>query len=57
MNINLDAKPHYILNGSCDSRIGTAARVTNFLASRECFIAEMQLPVFVLAKYPLHFGH
>lgn len=42
MNINLDGKPHYILNVSCDSRIGTAARVTNFLASRECFIAEMR---------------
>lgn len=42
MSINLNGKPHYILNASCGSRIGTVARISNFLASRECFIAEMQ---------------
>lgn len=42
MNINLDGKPHYILNASCDSRIGTVARISNFLASRQCNITEMQ---------------
>ena len=42
MNTNLAETPHYILNASCGGRVGTAARVTTFLASRQCFITEMQ---------------
>jgi len=42
MNIPLEGKPHYILNASCDSRLGTVAAVSGFLASRQCYITDMQ---------------
>jgi len=42
MTIALDGKPHYILNASCDSRLGTVAVVSGFLASRRCYITDMQ---------------
>lgn len=37
-----EGKPHYILTASCDSRMGTVAAVSGFLASRHCYITEMQ---------------
>ena len=33
MNVPLEGKPHYILNATCDSRLGTVAAVSGFLAS------------------------
>ena len=42
MNVALEGKPHYILNATCDSRLGTVAAVSGFLASRQCYITEMQ---------------
>lgn len=42
MNVPLDGKPHYILNATCDSRMGTVAAVSGFLASRQCYITDMQ---------------
>jgi formyltetrahydrofolate deformylase len=42
MNIPLEGKPHYILNATCDSRMGTVAAVSGFLASRQCYITDMQ---------------
>ena len=42
MNVPLEGKPHYILNATCDSRLGTVAAVSGFLASRQCYITEMQ---------------
>jgi len=42
MNVTLEGKPHYILTASCDSRMGTVARVSGFLASRKCYITDMQ---------------
>ena len=42
MNVLLEGKPHYILNATCDSRLGTVAAVSGFLASRQCYITEMQ---------------
>jgi formyltetrahydrofolate deformylase len=42
MNIPLEGKPHYILNATCDSRMGTVAAVSGFLASRFCYITDMQ---------------
>ncbi len=42
MNIVLEGKPHYILNATCDSRLGTVAAVSGFLASRQCYITDMQ---------------
>ena len=42
MNIPLEGKPHYILNATCDSRMGTVAAVSGFLASRHCYITDMQ---------------
>jgi formyltetrahydrofolate deformylase len=42
MNVPLEGKPHYILTASCDSRMGTVARVSGFLASRKCYITDMQ---------------
>ena len=42
MNVPLEGKPHYILRACCDSRVGTVARVSGFLASRKCYITEMQ---------------
>ena len=42
MNVPLEGKPHYILNATCDSRIGTVAALSGFLASRQCYITDMQ---------------
>lgn len=42
MSIHLEGRPHYILNASCDSRMGTVAVVSGFLASRNCYITDMQ---------------
>ncbi|MCY7306444.1 MAG: formyltetrahydrofolate deformylase [Rhodoferax sp.] len=42
MNVPLEGKPHYVLNASCDSRLGTVAAVSGFLASRQCYITDMQ---------------
>jgi formyltetrahydrofolate deformylase len=41
MNVPLDGKPHYILNATCASRLGTVARVSSFLALRQCYITDM----------------
>ena len=42
MSVPLEGKPHYILNATCDSRLGTVAAVSGFLASRQCYITDMQ---------------
>jgi formyltetrahydrofolate deformylase len=42
MSVALEGKPHYILNASCASRLGTVAAVSGFLASRRCYITDMQ---------------
>jgi len=42
MNVQLEGKPHYILTATCASRLGTVARVSSFLALRQCYITEMQ---------------
>jgi formyltetrahydrofolate deformylase len=42
MSVHLEGKPHYILTATCDSRMGTVARVSGFLASRSCYITDMQ---------------
>ena len=42
MTVHLEGKPHYILNATCDSRLGTVASVSGFLASRQCYITDMQ---------------
>jgi formyltetrahydrofolate deformylase len=42
MTVSLEGKPHYILTATCDSRMGTVARVSGFLASRKCYITDMQ---------------
>ena len=42
MHVPLEGKPHYILNATCDSRLGTVARLSGFLAERRCYITEMQ---------------
>lgn len=41
MNIAIEGKPHYILNATCNSRRGTVAAISGFLASRECYITDM----------------
>lgn len=41
MNVSIEGKPHYILNATCDSRLGTVAAVSGFLASRKCYITDM----------------
>lgn len=41
MNVPIEGKPHYILNATCDSRLGTVAAVSGFLASRQCYITDM----------------
>ena len=41
MTVPLEGKPHYILNATCDSRLGTVAAVSGFLASRQCYITDM----------------
>ena len=42
MTVSLEGKPHYVLNATCDSRMGTVAAVSSFLASRQCYITDMQ---------------
>ena len=42
MTVALEGKPHYILNATCESRIGTVAALSGFLASRRCYITDMQ---------------
>ncbi len=42
MSVPLEGKPHYILKASCASRMGTVAAVSGFLASRKCYITDMQ---------------
>jgi formyltetrahydrofolate deformylase len=42
MTVHLEGKPHYTLTATCDSRMGTVARVSGFLASRTCYITDMQ---------------
>jgi formyltetrahydrofolate deformylase len=42
MTVHLEGKPHYILTATCDSRMGTVARVSGFLASHTCYITDMQ---------------
>ncbi len=42
MNVPLEGKPHYILKATCASRLGTVAAVSGFLASRKCYITDMQ---------------
>jgi formyltetrahydrofolate deformylase len=42
MHVPLEGKPHYVLNATCDSRLGTVAAVSGFLASRHCYITDMQ---------------
>jgi formyltetrahydrofolate deformylase len=42
MNVPLEGKPHFILKASCASRLGTVAAVSTFLASRKCYITDMQ---------------
>lgn len=42
MNLPLEGKPHYILKATCASRMGTVAAVSGFLASRNCYITDMQ---------------
>lgn len=42
MNVPLEGKPHYILTATCASRLGTVARVSSFLALRQCYITDMQ---------------
>ena len=42
MHVPIEGKPHYVLNATCDSRLGTVAAVSAFLASRQCYITEMQ---------------
>ena len=42
MTVPLEGKPHYILTATCDSRMGTVARVSGFLASHTCYITDMQ---------------
>lgn len=42
MSVSFKGKPAYILNATCDSRMGIVAAVASFLAQRQCFITEMQ---------------
>ncbi len=42
MTVPLEGKPHYILTATCDSRMGTVARVSGFLAAHSCYITDMQ---------------
>lgn len=41
MSIILDEKNHYILTASCDSRMGTVAAISGFLAKHNCYIVDM----------------
>ncbi len=42
MSIGQEGNPSYILKATCDSRLGTVAVVSSFLASNKCYITEMQ---------------
>jgi formyltetrahydrofolate deformylase len=42
MTIELKDRKSYVLAASCASRLGTVAAVSTFLASRSCYITEMQ---------------
>ena len=42
MSIPLEEKNHYILTASCDSRLGTVAAISGFLAKHNCYIVDMQ---------------
>ena len=42
MSIAIEGKPSYVLTATCDSRMGTVAVVSGFLASHRCYITEMQ---------------
>jgi formyltetrahydrofolate deformylase len=42
MTIQLSDRKSYTLTATCPSRIGTVAAVSTFLASRRCYITEMQ---------------
>ncbi|MBU3737435.1 MAG: formyltetrahydrofolate deformylase [Rhodoferax sp.] len=41
MHVPIEGKPHFILTATCESRLGTVAAVSSFLASRRCYITEM----------------
>ena len=41
MNVQIEGKPQYILTATCDSRLGTVAAVSTFLAQRQCYILDM----------------
>ncbi len=41
MNVSIEGKPSYVLTATCDSRLGTVAAVSGFLASRQCYITDM----------------
>jgi formyltetrahydrofolate deformylase len=41
MSIAVEGKPTYVLTATCDSRLGTVAVVSGFLASHRCYITEM----------------
>ena len=42
MQVQIQGKPHYILTATCDSRMGTVAAVSGFLAAQQCYITDMQ---------------
>lgn len=42
MSIGQEGNPSYILKATCDSRLGTVAVVSGFLAAHKCYITEMQ---------------
>jgi formyltetrahydrofolate deformylase len=42
MAATAETDPHYIVNASCASRLGTVAVVSGFLASHHCYITELQ---------------
>ena len=42
MDPRLEGKKIYILNATCDSRLGTVASISSFLATRHGLIIEMQ---------------
>lgn len=50
MPMMFEAKNNYILTASCASRLGTVAAISGFLATRGCYIVEMQQFDDVLTK-------
>jgi formyltetrahydrofolate deformylase len=42
MSMLFEAKNNFILTASCASRLGTVAAISSFLATRRCYIVEMQ---------------